>query len=59
MVKKNLFVLLVMCFMGFTAAQNIDISPDFTCTDIHGTEHNLFTYLDEGKCVFLHFTGTF
>ncbi len=59
MIKKNRFAFLVMCLVGFASAQNVDVSPDFTCTDIHGVEHNLFSYLDEGKCVFLHFTGTF
>ena len=31
------------------------IAPDFTLTDRDGVEHNLYTYLDQGKAVFVKF----
>jgi hypothetical protein len=34
------------------------ISPDFTATDITGTEWNLYTLLDAGNTVLLHFGAT-
>ena len=34
------------------------IAPDFTITDLDGTEHNLYDYLDEGKTVILDFSAT-
>jgi hypothetical protein len=34
------------------------IAPDFTITDLDGTEHNLYDYLDEGKSVILDFSAT-
>lgn len=32
-----------------------DVAPDFTVTDINGTQHNLYDYLDDGKYVLLKF----
>jgi len=34
------------------------IAPDFTVTDIDGKEHNLYTYLNEGKTVILDIFAT-
>lgn len=34
------------------------IAPDFTLSDINGVEHNLYDYLDQGKTVFIDFSGT-
>lgn len=31
------------------------IAPDFTLTDINGNSHNLYTYLNQGKTVFIDF----
>lgn len=33
-------------------------APDFTMTDINGNVHNLHTYLQQGKTVFLDFSAT-
>lgn len=33
--------------------------PDFSGTDIHGCHYNLYDLLDEGKFVWVHFTGKF
>ena len=35
-----------------------DVVDDFTVTDIHGEEHNLYTYTSEGKYVFIDFSFT-
>ena len=32
-----------------------DVAPAFTATDGHGNEHNLQSYLDDGKTVILYF----
>lgn len=34
------------------------IAPDFTLTDINGTSHNLYTYLNAGKTVFIDVSAT-
>jgi hypothetical protein len=34
-----------------------DVAPDWTLTDINGTEWNLYTLLNEGKSVFLDFSA--
>ncbi len=34
------------------------IVPDFTLTDINGTSHNLYTYLNQGKTVFIDYFAT-
>lgn len=34
------------------------IAPDFTLTDMDGTEHNLYSYLDEGKTVIMDMFAT-
>ncbi len=34
------------------------IAPDFTLTDINGNSHNLYTYLNQGKTVFLDVSAT-
>ncbi|MDQ3048856.1 MAG: T9SS type A sorting domain-containing protein [Bacteroidota bacterium] len=34
------------------------IAPDFTVTDINGTSHNLYTYLNAGKTVYIDVSAT-
>lgn len=34
------------------------VAPDFTLTDINGTSHNLYTYLDQGYTVILDISAT-
>lgn len=38
---------------------NGSIAPDFTVSDINGNQHNLYSYLNAGKTVFLEFSGVF
>ena len=56
--KSNLLIALVV-LLSFSNAQaqlpNGSIAPDFTLVDLNGTEHNLYSYLDDGKTVFLDF----
>lgn len=50
-----------MLFLGLGAnAQLADgsIAPDFTLTDINGTSHNLYSYLDAGYTVFIDVSAT-
>lgn len=50
------FAALSALFAGTTAkAQLSDLSyaEDFTVTDINGNQHNLYTYLNQGKTVFI------
>jgi thiol-disulfide isomerase/thioredoxin len=58
--------LLILLFIftstiGFAQIQNYnigDIVDDFTVTDIHGEMHNLYTYTNEGKYVYIDFSFT-
>ena len=56
--KKKLLIAIVALFT-FNNAQaqlpNGSIAPDFTLTDLDGTSHNLYSYLDNGYTVFLDF----
>lgn len=60
MKKINLLTMMVGLFTTLGIAQvsnyNVgDVVDDFTVTDVHGVEHNLYTYLAEGKYVYLDF----
>ncbi len=47
----------VMGLAILSAAQvNVDNAIDFTLTDVHGTTHHLFDYLDNGKYVVINLT---
>ena len=52
---KLLLLTLISFFTLSTSAQLPDgsIAPDFTLTDVNGTTHNLYTYLDSGYTVFI------
>jgi cytochrome oxidase Cu insertion factor (SCO1/SenC/PrrC family) len=52
---KQLLLVLVFGVAGFASAQLPDgtVAPDFTLTDYYGTSHHLYSYLDEGKTVFV------
>jgi hypothetical protein len=52
--KKLLLSVFVIVLSYATYAQPT-VAEDFTVTDIDGVEHNLFTYLDQGKYVYLDF----
>lgn len=54
-------ILPFLLLTGFTVnAQlpNGSVAPDFTLTDIDGVSHNLYTYLDQGKTVFIDVSAT-
>lgn len=56
--KTYVFTLLTLAFTShFSQAQltNGSTAPDFTLTDINGTTHQLYDYLDAGKTVYLDF----
>ena len=53
--KKITFVLaLFTCIVNaqVTGYNLGDVVDDFTVTDVEGVEHNLYTYLSEGKYVY-------
>lgn len=52
---KN-FILALLCIFSITAHGQLSdgtIAPDFTLTDWYGETHNLYSYLDAGKVVFV------
>lgn len=54
--KKTLRFLAAAAALTFGVNSNAQlqdgsIAPDFTVTDLGGTQHNLYTYLDQGKTV--------
>lgn len=56
MMKKLLVLLTFSVALGATAQiPTGSTAPDFTLTDIDGTSHNLYSYLDAGKTVYLEF----
>ncbi len=44
---------LLLAFGSNAQLPNGSVAPDFTLTDINGNTHNLYTYLDQGKVVYL------
>ncbi len=59
-VLQSFLFLLMVCGTVALNAQlaNNTVAPDFTLTDINGNEHNLYSYLDDGKSVILDFSAT-
>jgi thiol-disulfide isomerase/thioredoxin len=59
---KKIFLTTIQFFVlvGFAFAQpsNGTVVPDFTVTDINGTSHNLYTYLNSGKTVVIDYFAT-
>jgi len=56
--KKITFLFLFICTLGFSQVNNYQIGDtidDFTVTDIHGVEHNLYSITAQGKYVWLDF----
>lgn len=50
-----------MLFLGIGANAQLaagSIAPDFTLTDINGVSHHLYSYLDDGKTVFIDISAT-
>lgn len=57
--KKILFSFALLTGLSATAQLPAgSIAPDFTLTDINGVTHNLYTYLDQGKTVFIDVSAT-
>lgn len=63
--QKTLLALvtLMVTLLFFSSNLNAQVpdytyADDFTVTDINGVEHNLYTYLDEGKYVLLDISAT-
>ena len=52
---KKLLVLVLSSFQlnSFAQLPNGSTAPDFTLTDYYGTDHQLYSYLDAGKTVFV------
>lgn len=52
---KKLLLFLAIVINQQAVAQLADgsVAPDFTLLDLNGTSHNLYTYLDEDKTVFI------
>jgi len=59
MLKKTgiavFFLFLLVRTPGKAQLADGSLAPDFTLTDINGNSHNLYTYLNQGKTVFLDF----
>ena len=59
--KKNLLIAIVALFSFSNAQAQLpdgSLAPDWTLTDLNGTSHNLYTYLDNGYTVFIDFSAT-
>ena len=53
-----LFAVLIISSTAIAQLSDGSIAPDFTATDITGTEYNLYTLLEEGNTVILDFYAT-
>ncbi|MGI6717706.1 MAG: redoxin domain-containing protein [Bacteroidales bacterium] len=53
---KKFFTLILAIFFAFIV--NAQVAPDFTATDIHGNEYNLYEILDGGQYVLIDFFFT-
>ncbi|PLW93062.1 MAG: hypothetical protein C0592_07605 [Marinilabiliales bacterium] len=51
----SVFVLSLSLSFALNAQTPLTTAVDFTATDVHGTSHTLFTYLDAGKYVLIDF----
>lgn len=58
--KRNLLIVLI-CLLSYgnsySQLPNGSIAPDFTLTDLNGTTHRLYDYLDNGYTVFIDFSA--
>ena len=56
---KKLLLILSLCLSTIISAQlpNLSIAPDWTLTDVNGTTHSLYDYLDNNYTVFLDFSA--
>ena len=56
---KKLLLILFLCLSQTINAQlpNGSVAPDWTLTDINGTTHSLYSYLDNSYTIFLDFSA--
>ena len=56
---KKILLILFLCLSTVINAQlpNGSTAPDWTLTDLNGTTHNLYTYLDQSYTVFIDFSA--
>jgi len=55
---KSFFIVclfLLSSIHAFGQLEDGSIAPDFTLTDIYGNQHNLYSYLEQGKTVYIDF----
>jgi hypothetical protein len=52
---KKLFLSVFILLTSVVTFAQPTVAEDFTVTDIDGVQHNLFTYLDQGKYVYVEF----
>lgn len=52
------YIILTTLLITTLVNLNAQLAPDFTLTDIDGTSHHLYSYLNEGKTVVLNFSTT-
>ena len=57
--KKLLLTIITLLSLNNSYAQlpNGSVAPDWTLTDLNGTSHNLYTYLNNGYTVFIDFSA--
>ena len=60
---RHFYLALLVCMLGSATALRAQLpdgalAPNWTLTDINGQSHNLYTYLNQGKTVFLDFFAT-
>ena len=58
--KRILLIALFACLSissSFAQLPNSSIAPDWTLTDLNGTTHNMYSYLDSGYTVFIDFSA--
>ena len=54
MMRNSLFTIALLTNLSaFAQLPNGSTAPDFTLTDYYGTTHNLYSYLNDGKTVFV------
>ncbi len=58
--KRILLIALVACLSissSFAQLPDGSLAPDWTLTDLNGTTHNMYSYLDSGYTVFIDFSA--
>lgn len=61
MLKVQSFWILLFAVLLYASGEKSSVRtvPDFTGTDIQGETYSLYDLLDNGKHVWVHFTGKF